>query len=147
VKLILNTYNPSDFGGFSYAFVDLNAALATLILKRREAFNQARDQGAGAMGYDLAAMEYHDYSAMFLSGIPDEANIENCDAGGDYDETELPNADFIDLAERTECNRMVITERAVYWTAYPKHDDRALTVETSYIDYDVVERAALEVAA
>ena len=143
MNLITNTYNPSELDGFSYAFIELTPELAALILKRRDVFKAIpSDQPDGLS--DLAAMEYSDCSAVFLSALPDreEVSTEECDAGGEFDETTLTADVFADFAERTDCNRMVITSDAVYWTAYPHHSDRSLTVETCQIDYAAVELAA-----
>ena len=141
MKLILNTYNPAELDGFSYAFVDIDVDLARLILQRREVFRRVHASAieAGIDGDALACMEYRDYSAIFLCGIPDSTSLENTDNGGDFDETTLTPEDLENYAERTDCDRMCITSDYVYWTAYPHHSDRALTVETSQIDFATVE--------
>ena len=174
MRLILNTYNAAEIDGFSYAFVDLNADLARLILQRRELF--IRTHG-GDCEPDLVCMEYRDYSAKFLSGVPEDDNdgcmcdpeaathsegceeygqpiskrlgvdLPNTDNGGDFDEVDIDIARLKDYIERTDCDRMCITADSVYWTAYPHRSDRSLTVETNQIDFATVEAAAGMVAA
>ena len=148
MRLILNIYNPAGVTGFAYAYVDLDADLTQLILQRREIFDSVRRAAgsivAGASGDTLACMEYREYSAAFLSGLPDETETPNCDDGGDFDETTLTYADLKDYTKRTDCDRMCITENYVYWTAYPHHSDRSLTIETNRINFATVERAAAE---
>ena len=145
MRLILNTYNAAEIIGFTYAFLDLDADLARLILKRHELFDSIRCTANNIAASDdgIACMEWRDYSAIFVSGLPDETETPNCDDGGDFDETKLTPEDLENYAERTDCDRMCITEDSVYWTAYPHHSDRSLTVETNQIDFKTVEQAAL----
>jgi len=139
VKLILNTYNAAEIDGFSYAYVEIDSALANLILKRRDIFLAAHK---GEAGENLVNMEYRDYSAEFLNGVPEDTDLPNTNEGGDWDEVSLTAEDLKDYTERTDCDRMVITDDSVYWTAYPHYSDRSLTVETNPINYDTIESLA-----
>ena len=144
MKLITNTYNPSDLDGFSYAFIELTPDLARLILKRRDVFKSIPPDETSRI-HDLTAMEYHDCSAMFLNGVPEGTDLPNTDEGTEFDEVTLTPEDLENFAERTDCDRMVIVMDAVYWTAYPHYADKSLTVETCQIDYPTIERAALSI--
>lgn len=141
MRLIVNTYNPAEVDGFEHAYIDLNAALAQLILERRAIFNQVKSQSQESAN-SLTALEFCDYSAVFLSGLPVGTLTPNCDMRDGFDETELTYDDLESYRERTECDRMVITDDAVYWTAYPRHCDRSLTIETVYLEWDEIEKAA-----
>ena len=64
------------------------------------------------------------------------------DDSGDYEETTLDPEDLENHAERTDCDRMIISENDVTWTAYPHYADRSLSVEAGPIEYAMVEQIA-----
>jgi hypothetical protein len=137
MKLLLNCYVTNDFDGYQYAFLELTADLAQLILKRKADF-YALDAKDGA----LTQIEYWDCSPIHCSKLP-ETLTETLGYGCDFVETSCFAEDFENLAERIECHRMVITRTDVYWTCFPKHVD-GVHVETRPIGYDTV-RATLAV--
>jgi hypothetical protein len=135
VKLIVNTYAHDEIDGYDYAFLDITPELANVIIKRREALKQLFSHDSEA-----CQIEYYDFGPVFSYSLPE--SIESLmDNGEDFKETDACAEDFEDLAERTECDRMVITSSDVYWTCYAKHTD--VRIETRPIPYDVIETVAL----
>jgi hypothetical protein len=138
VKLLLNTHAIHEEFAESceYAFLDLDKALAELILSRMASFEAMLDRDSA-----LAGMEYHGAEAVFLDGLGNEDLDALFDNGPDFVETEGITAEnFEDLAARTECDRMVVCRQEVYWNCYPKHCD--WQVETRPIPIDTVRKAA-----
>jgi hypothetical protein len=132
-NLIVNVCNPGDFDGFQYAFVELDENLAKLILQRRDLLLTL-----ASTNNSLTCMEYIDFNAVFLNDLPDGTETPECDEGYGFDETELTVEAFEDFAERTDCDRMSITENGFCWTAYPHHAVQAIAVETDQIRYGVL---------
>jgi hypothetical protein len=133
-NFIINVCNPGEFDGFQYAFIRIDEDFAKLILQRRDLLLALVNANNS-----LACMEYGDFNAIFLSDLPDGTETPECDEGYGFDETELTVEAFEDFAERTSCDRMVITEDGFNWTAYPHHADRSIAVETDQIHYGVLE--------
>ena len=143
MRLLTATYNAGGIGGFTYGLVDMDKETAKLILKRKEIFDSVYHASdsivADTDGKRLQSMEYSDYSARFLSGVPEDVDTSELDEGGAYLQSGLTDEAIAEYVERAESNRMVITSDGVYWKAYPKHADNSMTVETSWIDYGVIE--------
>lgn len=137
MKLLLNTHSTNEYSeGCEYAFLDLDVALATLILERFERFETALTADS-----NLTEMAYYGAEAIFLDGLGNEDLDALFDNGPDFVETENITAEnFEDLAAPTECDRMVICRQEVYWNCYPKHCD--WQVETRPIPIDIVRKAA-----
>jgi len=142
MKFITPVCNPSDVDGFNYAFIDIDAALAQAILSRRDAYVRLNEE----QNRSLSSIEFYDCTAVFLNGVPDGTSIPQCEADGDRDETELTAESLVLHVERSELDRMIITDDSVYWTAIPKHCDSQNTVETRPIDYTTIEKIAQGVA-
>ena len=139
-NLIVNVCNPGEFDGFQYAFVMIDEDFAKLILQRCDLLKSlAAGLREDYPAKHVTSMEYVDFNAIFLSDLPDGTETPECDEGYGFDETELTVEAFEDLAERTSCDRMVITEDGFNWTAYPHHADRSIAVETDQIHYGVLE--------
>jgi hypothetical protein len=136
MKLLFNTYTSNEFAdGCAYGFLNLTPELAALILKRAQHFKELH-----AKDSCLANIEYHDCSPVFLSSLPtgdDGEPMEMTSQG--WEETTLAVEDLENHTERTECDRMVIIDREVYWTCHPKHCD--WFAETRSISYEDVRRA------
>ena len=139
MKLFLNVYNPSEMSGFQYAYVNLTPELAKLILARRDSFLEAKQSDEAKT---IVHVAYRDYSTIFLSSLPDGVALALIDDGGDYEESSLDPEDLENHAERTDCDRMVISDSDVTWTAYPHYADRSLTVEAGPIEYAMIEQIA-----
>ena len=132
MKLLLNTY------GCEYAFLDLDKALAKLILSRMVNFEALLKVEPA-----LATMEYHGAEAIFLDGLGNEDLDALFDNGQDFvevDEAKVTAENFEDLTARTECDCMVVCHQEVYWNCYQKHCD--WQVETRPIPIDIVRKAA-----
>jgi len=137
MKLLLNTHSTNENAeGCEYAFLDLDKALAKLILSRMVNFEALLNVEPA-----LATMEYHGAEAIFLDGLGNEDLDALFDNGPNFVEAENITAEnFEDLTARTECDRMVVCRQEVYWNCYPKHCD--WQVETRPIPIDIVRKAA-----
>ena len=139
MKLLINCHSHADYDGFDYAFQVITPELAALILKRRDLFNRIRLEDPS-----LAYMEYGDGGPMYIANIPEAVDAEEPPFGESFRilAADTPVEPFDAIAQRSECDRMVLTPQDVYWACYPKHGD--VEVETHPIDYATIERAAKE---
>ena len=142
MKLLLNTHVDNEFfDGCCYAFLDLDPALAQVILNRRDALLAVFNADSSA-----TSIEYYGCEPVFLDGLPGQLDGEydaesaGLGDGNPFAETQACVEDFENAVARTECKRMVITSDEVYWTCYPKNCDPK--AETRPIDYNTVRRAA-----
>jgi hypothetical protein len=123
MKLLTNVWTGVESpDGFAYAFVDLDAATAKQVLQRFDHLETIR-----SLDPDTAEIEYHDCGVVFLRGLPDSVDLpEDIDTGGDF--APLPDKVcaeyFEEYAERTECDRLVISRKDFYWSAFSKYEDR-----------------------
>lgn len=143
MKVLLNTHSTNEFAeGCEFAFLDIDAALAHRILERSAIFDNLY-----AADSSLTEMRFYDCSPIFLSAIPndEEGVISETMADEEWIDTSIAVEDCENFAERTECDRMVITHTDVYWDCYPKHCDGH--VETRPIGFEDIRKAAMEVPA
>ena len=134
MKLLLNTYCTADLDGCSYAFLDLDPELARVILRRRDLLRNAFN-----LDSSVTAMDFYDCSPVFIRALPEALESEEPRYDEPFGETTANVEAFEDVAERTDCDRMVIGSSGVYWSCYPKHLDHA--VETCEIDYETIQKA------
>jgi hypothetical protein len=136
MKLLFNTYTSNEFAdACAYAFLDLTPELAALIMQRAQHFEDLHAKDAS-----IANIEYYDCSPVFLDSLPAGDDGDPMEMSSEeWEETKLALEDLENHAARTECDRMVIIDREVYWTCHPKHCD--WFAETRPISYEDVRRA------
>lgn len=137
MKLFLNVYNPSEISGFQYAYINFTPELAKQILARRDSLLESLKEDK-----NLEQVVYRECSVIFLSNLPGGVALTFIDEGEDYEETVLDPEDLENHAERTDCNRTIISKGDVVWTAYPHYADRSLSVEAGPIEYAMIEQIA-----
>jgi hypothetical protein len=147
MKLIVQcVVSHPDWEGCEFAFVDLTPELASLILRRK-----ASRENLALSDRDVSEVHYHHYGPLYFRHTdegPVFDAIERCYTDEPDPWTLVPDlqeSDFEGLANRTECDRMVVGRDGFWWECYPKHCDPV--VETREIPYAVAEKAAMEVTA
>lgn len=139
MKLILKTHCTNEFfDSCSYALVDLTAALAGTILRRRDAFEAGRQTDP-----NLTETSYYSADAVYFSALPaDEGLADEVERSlEDRGFAQAPNGFDVgdEFLERTECDQMVISSHGVWFECHPKHCDPL--VETREIDFETVVQA------
>jgi hypothetical protein len=134
MRLLFNTYSSNEFAdACEFATVEMTPELAETILHRAESFRKLHETEPSLM-----ELQYYDCAVEFLSGLPPDENGDEVDGVRDAADWQIWNGITVEslepLIERTECDRMVITDRDVYWWAHPKHCD--WFVETRPINLD-----------
>jgi len=150
MKLILNCDTDNEFAeGMDFAFLDLTPEMASLILRRKASFEALK-----ASDDDLSEPSFHHCGPLYFSdsNLPEErrdwyeslTDIPQGEAFRECDQ-QISDEDFENIADRSECDRMVINHDSVWFECYQKHCDPR--TETHPIKFEIVQRAAMEVPA
>jgi hypothetical protein len=146
-----------------YAYVDLTAEYAQVLLKRREAFQSVKEAGdslyrltywggtywfGGLQGFRDRPMypeswrvdDYGDPTEAFLRQHLTEEQFRALNHGSGPQVApagfEAPEC----LLDATECDMLDVLEDGIFYKSYPKHCD--CQQETDHLPWDLVEQAA-----
>jgi hypothetical protein len=133
MKLLLKTWSTNENfnGDCDYAAVDLTPELATILERRITQFKILKQAETS-----LDTMVYWDASADMLGWTEEIEEVADPDKENVF---EVPDSFVFGEPQRTECDRVEVTDTGVRFTCYPKHCD--CRIESAELRLEVIERA------